>query len=132
MSTIKAPPVPCGSCPYRCDVPSGIWSQHEYDKLPRYDGETWEQSERLFMCHQRDGHLCGGWLACHGPQELLALRFHGSEVDPSVLDYATDVPVFQTGAAARSHGMRDIAAPGPKARKMIAGLARKMETSSDA
>ena len=61
---VKAPRVLCASCPYRKDVPSGIWEQSEYDKLPKYDGETWEQAGALFMCHLRDGCLCGGWLAC--------------------------------------------------------------------
>jgi hypothetical protein len=60
-------------------VPSGIWAAEEYDKLPLYDGETFEQAPHLFMCHQRDGSLCGGWLACHDPHELLALRLHWRE-----------------------------------------------------
>lgn len=126
---LKAPPVPCGSCPYRKDVPSGVWSKHEYDKLPGYDGPTWMQHPVLFMCHQRDGHLCGGWLACHGPQELLALRFP-QPLDPSVFDYQTDVPVFASGAAAREHGIKDIDNPGQAAKKMVAGLMRKRGEAS--
>lgn len=122
----KAPPVPCGSCPYRMDVPSGIWAKEEYDKLPGYDGETWEQDPKAFMCHQRDGCLCGGWLACHGPRELLALRLDRN-IDPSVLDYKTTVPVFASGAAARAHGIKDIKRPKAKARKMVAGLVKKIE-----
>ena len=126
MSTLlKAPPAPCGSCPYRKDVPSGIWARKEYEKLPGYDGETWQQTPSLFLCHQRDGNLCGGWLACHDPNELLALRMCGREVDPSVFDFATDVPVFGSGAEARAHGIRDIKSPKAKARKMMAGLVRK-------
>lgn len=121
---LKAPPVPCGSCPYRKDVPSGIWERNEYDKLPGYDGETWEQTPAIFLCHQRDGHLCAGWLACHGPTRLLGLRM-ARGVDPSVFDYTTDVPVFSSGADARAHGIRDIKNLKPKARKMIAGLVRK-------
>jgi hypothetical protein len=127
MTTLlKAPTVPCGSCPYRKDVPSGLWAREEYDKLSRYDGQTWEQSQAIFMCHQRDGRLCGGWLACHGPGELLALRLHARELDSGVFDYETDVPVFLSGAEARAHGIRDIKSPKPMARKMIAGLV-KME-----
>lgn len=124
---IKAPPVPCGSCPYRRDVPSGIWSKEEYDKLLKYDGETWEQSPAVFMCHQRDGCLCGGWLACHDPRELFALRMFQmyQEIDPSVFDYKTDVPVFESGAAARAHGIKGIRRPGKRAKKIIAGLVRK-------
>jgi len=126
--TINVASVPCGSCPYRRDVPSGIWEQHEYDKLPSYDGPTWAQSPALFMCHQRDGNLCAGWLACHDPRELLALRFP-HKLDPAVYDYTTDVPVFSSGAEARRHGMRDINRPGAKANKMITGLVRKRRKS---
>lgn len=121
--------VPCGSCPYRRDVPSGIWAQNEYDKLPEYDGPTWGQSPMRFACHQRDGNLCAGWLACHGPQELLAIRIAAAtgSIEPEVMRYKTDVPVFSSGAEARAHGMRDITTPGAKARKMVAGLVKKIE-----
>lgn len=123
-NTIKAPPVPCGSCPYRKDVPSGLWETHEYDKLPSYDGPTWAQNPAVFMCHQKDGRLCGGWLACHDPQELLALRI-ARNIDRSVFGYQTDVPVFASGAAARTHGVRQIRKPDPRARKMMRGIIRR-------
>jgi hypothetical protein len=107
-------------------VPSGIWDEHEYDKLPAYDNPTWAQPPAVFMCHQRDGHMCAGWLACHDPHELLALRgTRGEPIDPAVFSYQTTVPVFASGAEARSHGIRDIPQPDQIARKMIAGLARK-------
>jgi hypothetical protein len=114
---------PCGSCPYRRDVPSGIWHESEYAKLPRYDGETWEQSAALFFCHQKDGHLCAGWLACHDAGHLLALRM--STVDPSVYEYQTDVPVFSSGSEAAAHGMQNLHTPGPLAQRMIKKLARR-------
>jgi hypothetical protein len=107
-------------------VPSGIWTRREYDKLPDYDGPTWEQPTALFMCHQRDGNLCAGWLACHNPQELLALRLpRDIEIDPAVYSYTTEVPIFASGAAARDHGIREIKQPGKNANTMIAGLVRK-------
>jgi hypothetical protein len=119
--------VPCGSCPYRQDVLSGLWEATEYDKLPAYDGPTWGQAMSLFLCHQRTGNLCAGWLACHDPHELLALRLHHRSVDPAVYDYETDIPVFNSGAEAREHGMRNIKRPGATAKRMIAGLVRKQE-----
>jgi hypothetical protein len=125
MNKLKAPRQPCGSCPYRKDAPSGIWKKREYDKLPSYDGETWEQSPRLFMCHQQDGCVCGGWLACHDPQELLAVRLHAPDLDQSVFDYKTDVPVLASGAEARAHGLRGIRRPDIRARRMVAGITRK-------
>lgn len=124
---LRAPPVPCASCPYRKDVPSGIWAKSEYDKLPNYDGPTWTQSRAVFLCHQRDGSVCGGWLACHDPQELLALRFQGANVDPSVFEYKTTVPIFDSGQEARAHGLRDMAKPNQKAVKLIEGITKKIK-----
>lgn len=122
----KPPKVPCGTCPYRKDVPSGIWAAEEYEKLPLYDGETWEQSAKVFMCHQKDGCLCGGWLMTHDPQHLLALRMH--RVDPSAFDYHPDVEVFSSGFEACQHGMKDYAHPSPEAERKIAGLVKKRAT----
>lgn len=75
------PPAPrsCASCPYRRDVPAGIWAREEYGKLPGYDEPTPFQPRGVFLCHQHDpgtdGHpVCGGWAGCHDGDELLALR----------------------------------------------------------
>jgi hypothetical protein len=113
-------------------VPSGIWQQNEYDKLPLYDGEISDQALAgafgLFMCHQKDGHLCAGWLAAHGPQNLLAIRMagvHRDELHPYVYDYETDIPVFSSGAEARAHGMKEIQEPGPKAHRLMDKLLEK-------
>mgnify|MGYP000989402522 CR=1 FL=1 len=69
---------PCGSCPYRRDVASGIWAASEYAKLTAYDADTPFQPPNLFLCHQtaaedHRARLCAGWVGCHGP-DLLALR----------------------------------------------------------
>lgn len=118
---------PCKSCPYRRDVPSGVWHESEYDKLPRYDGEVISQllagAAGLFMCHQKDGHLCAGWIATHGVDNLLALRM--SPVAPEVWDYECPVPVFASGAEAAAHGMAEILNPAPLAQRTIGRLARK-------
>ena len=120
---------PCASCPYRKDAPSGLWAQHEYDKLPAYDGEIVDQLRACavadFGCHQRDGNLCAGWLAAHGAQNLLSLRLHAGRVPPEMWDYTTDVPVFASGAEARAHGMRDMQQPGAKARRLQDKLVEK-------
>ena len=119
---------PCASCPYRKDAPSGLWERHEYDKLPAYDGDIPDQlfaeAFGTFLCHQRDGHLCAGWVAGHGPHNLLALRMD-RDVDPSVWTYETDVPVFSSGAEAREHGLRDISKPGKKALRLMVKLIQK-------
>ena len=50
---------PCPSCPYRRDVPSGIWHESEYAKLPQFDGPTQDQlaagAFALFHCHSQPG-----------------------------------------------------------------------------
>ena len=120
---------PCGTCPYRRDVPSGIWSAHEYAKLPGYDGDILDQllngSQALFYCHQNDGHLCAGWVGCHDMDHNLALRLHA--VDPSTFTYESPVPLFQSGAEAAAHGLRDIDNPGPEAVAAIQKLEAKLK-----
>lgn len=115
---------PCGTCPYRRDVPAGVWAASEYAKLPLYDGETWEQSPLPFFCHQNDGHLCAGWVGCHDTQHLLALRIH--PVDPAAFDYVSPVPLFATGAEAAAHGLSGVAKPGSRARVAIRKLEARM------
>jgi hypothetical protein len=122
---------PCKSCPYRQDVPSGVWDATEYDKLPAYDGEILHQllsgGEALFYCHQQDGHLCAGWVGCHGASNLLAFRFHAERIDDSVWGYVSPVPVFASGQEACDHGKAEIDNPGEAAHRMIDRLVRKLE-----
>lgn len=128
----RAPaPRPCESCPYRRDVPAGLWSAHEYEKLPDYDNPTAEQPLAAFYCHQQNGRLCAGWLACHGlsgPYALLSLRLalHSYSVEDRELiyEYATDVPVFETGTEAAVHGLSGIEVPDEAARQMIDKILR--------
>ncbi len=124
MSASPAPR-PCGSCPYRRDVPSGLWDAVEYDKLPAYDRPTMEQPPQAFYCHQQDGRLCAGWVGCHDMGHNLAMRFGrglslAEHVD--VMVYTTDVPLFASGAEAAEHGKRDVAAPGERALRIIGKL----------
>lgn len=93
MPELPRPPKrPCESCPYRCDVPSGIWHPDEYAKLLPYDGETWDQPPGLLMCHQRDGCICGGWLQTHDTSHLLALRLN--RVYESAFGHQSDIPTL--------------------------------------
>lgn len=122
---------PCGTCPYRRDVPSGIWHASEYAKLPGYDGETGEQLAKgargLFFCHQSTGEVCAGWVGCHDTRHLLALRLH--PVDRSTFDYESPVPLFASGAEAAAHGVARIEEPDDRAsiaiRKLGARRRRK-------
>lgn len=125
---------PCKSCPYRCDVPSGVWAENEYDKLPQYDGEIIEQVMKggtaLFLCHQRDNNLCAGWLATHGSDNLLAMRLHAHQVKEEVWGYESPVPVWSSGQEACDHGKAEIEEPGEKAGKIIDRLTRTLPVRS--
>jgi hypothetical protein len=132
MSEIKAPaPAPCGSCPYRRDVPSGVWSAEEYAKLPLFDRPTPEQPPSVFMCHQQDGRLCAGWTAVHDMDNSLGLRIAAgfgllaNGVMEAARRYATSTPLFSSGREAAEHGMAEINSPGIKARRLVAKLGRK-------
>jgi hypothetical protein len=119
---------PCGSCPYRRDVPAGVWAAHEYEKLPAYDGTTFEQLVKggigLFLCHQQDGKLCAGWVGCHDMREAVAVRL--SPIAPEAYDYESPVPLFASGQEACDHGLSGIDEPDERARRVVAKLERKL------
>ncbi|MCC3299690.1 DUF6283 family protein [Arthrobacter caoxuetaonis] len=124
---------PCASCPYRKNVPSGVWDKAEYAKLPAYDGEMHEQSSAaVFMCHQGDGCVCSGWLGHRDPADMLAVRLGlmRGDLDPSCADYTTDVPLFASGAEAAEHGGKQIHSPGADAVAVIDKIMRKKEVQA--
>ena len=65
---------PCPTCPYRRDVPSGIWDESEYAKLELYDEPTDRRLPQtaLFLCHTTPESPCRGWLTVH--RESVAVR----------------------------------------------------------
>lgn len=123
---------PCGSCPYRQDVPSGVWVREEYEKLPQYDGETMSQPFGVFMCHQQDGHLCAGWVGCHDMTQNLGLRMAAGSGNLSIkefdktLDYVSPVPLWSSGREAHDHGIADVDEPSDKAVKIIDKVGTKL------
>lgn len=122
---------PCASCPYRRDVPSGVWTEDEYDKLPDYDRPTSEQPFGVFLCHQRDGRVCAGWASVHGDGDNLALRLArltgglDLETVERVLEYSSPVPLWLSGAAAAEHGKAGLATPPPAAQRMAVKILRR-------
>jgi hypothetical protein len=127
---------PCGSCPYRQDVPSGIWHESEYDKLPAYDNDTSQQPAAVFMCHQQTGHLCAGWVAVHEMRNTLAFRLAcitgaiGPREAEAVLEYSTDVLLFVSGGEAAAHGKRDIEHPSRQALSAMGRIDRKRRATA--
>lgn len=127
---------PCGSCPYRRDVPSGIWAEEEYDKLPRYDLPMVEQPQGVFACHQFESgadsqRICAGWAGVHDMDDNLALRLWGAfeklteDVIEKTRNYTTDVPLFETGEEARQHGIAEIENPSAKAKAKVQRIINK-------
>lgn len=90
----------------------------------------------MFMCHQEgEGgtHACSGWLGHADPSRLLAVRIGviSGDVDPSCMDYTTDVELFSSGAEAAEHGRRDIRWPSAKAADSIEKITRTREAHGD-
>lgn len=116
-------PRPCRYCPYRCDAPSGLWSEEEYAKLRAYDKPTGEQPALGFACHSTPESHCHGWAVTHssrgGAHELLALRLRPAIVPPPA------VALFPSGSAAAAHGCRDLGAPGATAKRAARELLRR-------
>lgn len=134
--TISPPaPRPCASCPYRVDVPSGIWHPDEYAKLPTYDEPTPFQPHGVFLCHQVNGHACAGWAGCHDMTDSLAVRLAFLSGDLSsgdfndLCEYTTDVALFVTGREAAKHGMREIEHPTPDAARTMNKIIRRRSTT---
>lgn len=127
-------PRPCSSCPYRRDVPSGVWAASEYDKLRAFDAPTMHQPPAVFLCHQRGrddaDRVCAGWAGTHDGAHLLALRVAAVEGQMSpedvdaTIDYVSPVPLFGSGAEAAVHGQAEIAVPGERAVETMAKIAR--------
>jgi hypothetical protein len=115
---------PCISCPYRRDVPSGLWSAEEYDKLPPYDEDLISQPIGVFVCHATPEHLCHGW-AVVGGWDKLALRIYDAG-HPDMGDIPEPiVPLFKTHQEAADHGRAEIDAPSRDARAHVSRLLRK-------
>lgn len=124
---------PCGSCPYRQDVPGGVWSTEEYEKLPHYDKPTAEQPMGLFLCHQQNGHLCAGWAGTHDMDETLSIRLavtmgtmHPDEIQKTI-DYESPVSLWESGQEAHDHGVADVSRPSYEAKKIQHKLMMKRE-----
>lgn len=106
MITVR--PRPCATCPYRKDVPPGVWHESEYEKLIAYDGETWEQPPSVFMCHTSRDQSCAGWVGCHDMENNLAIRVNHAKLSiEEFIRYECPVPLFASGTEAAEHGMRE-------------------------
>lgn len=119
---------PCSTCPYRKDVPSGIWAAHTYEMLRPYDLPTGEQPFAPFGCHATPEFYCHGWAVVHTNRghefDLVSLRVARTGY-PDIPEAA--VPLFSSGNEAADHGQRDLDDPSPEAQAAVGKLVRKYE-----
>lgn len=124
-------PSPCLSCPYRRDVPPGVWSEDEYAKLPAYDEEHRDGQLPMlavFHCHQENATgvdtVCRGWLSVHRESPAARLAVLAGAVSVDELCAPTDVALWPSGAAAAEHGLSGVDDPPPEARALVEKLLR--------
>jgi hypothetical protein len=124
----------CRACPYRRDVPSGVWAASEYDKLAEYDAPTGEQPYAAFYCHATPEAICHGWVVVSKKNDhahdLLGLRILASmgKFDYGEIDLVEErTPLFDFGTEACEHGKRDIENPSEEALEVVARLGRKYD-----
>ncbi len=130
MSLNLPAPRPCESCPYRVDVPSGVWSFEDYEKLRDFDHQDGPRAMSLFQCHQADAaderaRLCAGWVGCHGADSLgLRMAVITGSMPAEVFAYESPVELFSSGAEAADHGQEEIDYPGAEASRLMAKIGR--------
>lgn len=86
-------PEPCGSCPYRKDVPVGTWHRSEFENLLAHDADPLSGS--IFGCHRfrlrpREATVCAGWFLDQErrgfPSIRLRLKLTNVSEFPTVVD----------------------------------------------
>ena len=126
MSELTVARNPCATCPYRKDVPSGVWASEEYEKLRKYDDQEPSCANMgVFLCHNTpragDQVACKGWVMVHA--DSLAVRvaqIRGQLTAESFTE--TDVPLHESGNAAANFGQKKIKRPTRAARAAMAKL----------
>lgn len=115
------PANPCSTCPYRKDVPSGVWAREEYDKLPQWDDPM--NFAGTFLCHQADRKaICRGWAEVHGNNfncRVAVSLAHNISEEPS------RYPLYKSGAEARRAGIKALDKPSAKACAAISKIIAK-------
>lgn len=127
MTTLIVASNPCATCPYRKDVPSGVWHHDEYERLRKFDDEPRADNLGTFLCHQTN--VCGkeiackGWLMVHRESVAVRLAMLRGHIDESAFS-PTDVALHDSGNAAADFGQRDIERPRRTALKVMQKLKR--------
>lgn len=101
---------PCGSCPYRTDVPVGVWHTSNFRSLLLSDRDP--DNGNVFGCHLADGTICRGWLLDQKRRNLPSVRLRVVlATNPDAMDLLDrvqegDHPCFDTiEAMCRANGL---------------------------
>jgi hypothetical protein len=127
---LHVPEKACGTCPYRRDTPSGVWSAEEYEKLREYDRE-FPPALAVFWCHQYNATgrptVCRGWLSTHRDHPAVRLGLALGALNPEdVAGIGEESDTYYgTGTEACEAGLRDIENPSDAARKKVMDLIRR-------
>ena len=129
------PTKPCESCPYRKDVPRGIWDKSEYEKLRDYDdGPQGQQSFSAFLCHHSpqigQDAVCRGWLSVHSESVAVRLMIIKGTVTPEQVYAETPCELYASGNEAADAGIKGIKRPSIKAREAIGKLTKAKASRS--
>lgn len=126
---------PCSSCPYRRDVPSGLWHRSEYKKLPEYDEGAEPPSIALFLCHQTNATgretVCRGWLSVHRNSIAVRLALMQGNVTEKQVRARVATELHESGDAACAAGLLRIRRPGKDAEVLREKLLQKGAGSLD-
>lgn len=123
MAELHCDSAACPACPYAISTPPGIWHESEYEKLRRYDEDTFAQPAGVFMCHQKNGNICAGWVAVHG-SELLGLRMAFSRGDLEYPLPEIQGEFYESGNEAADAGLLGVMEPSVAAVKAIGKIER--------
>lgn len=123
MNRFTVPKEPCGSCPYRKDVPAGVWHPEEYTKLSGFTPKDPRSVPAMgtFLCHnheEKDRVLCRGWTFVERESPAVKLLVYLGRVEPDDVCQTPRTPLFETGQEAALHGLSGVKKPTKAARRL--------------
>lgn len=136
MSKLHVPELPCSSCPYRKDTPSGVWHYDEYEKLRAYDIEYAKTGWlSTFLCHHsldtEQDTVCRGWLSVHCDSIAVRLAILRGAVTAEEAYAHVSVDLYASGNEAADAGQKNIEQPDEKARRIVEKLSKNEKRRSD-
>ena len=125
---LKCPKKACDTCPYLKATPSGIWSEEEYRKLPKYDDNE-SLTLSIFHCHQENATgvptVCRGWVSTARESISVRLGVLQGLIAVEDLPNGLEDAYYSSGHEACEAGLRDIDDPSEEALELLNKLLRR-------